>query len=258
MDPYSISCNWLPQFFYSKAVFRLTHLFFFMIWFYPMLMSCFLCFSISPFKFSLKFPSPSLPLPHHLLSCLYPLTAWVDVALLLFFFFLDGGSVGEGALMVVSKGEKRASETKRGCLRTRQAGNASLPGLSPQSLFLCYPGSPHQIEPDSITALFAIYPSCPSFCLSPVYALLFKDFSLFSASSNLFTLSWMVVVPFVLSLAILHTTFQLSVRETRTYPFVHRQEWTLQNFFLWMILMRDAQEARSFMIFSIFCEQREN
>lgn len=46
-------------------------------------------------------------------------------------FFGAVGSERGGGGLAVRRGEKRASKTKRGCLRARQAGNASLPGLSP-------------------------------------------------------------------------------------------------------------------------------
>lgn len=78
---------------------------------------------------------------------------------------VDGGGGGEGGL-AVSRGEKRASKTKRGCLQARQAGNASLPGLSPSHCSLAILPAHTRLNltaPLSHGSPLVICPSSPSF-----------------------------------------------------------------------------------------------
>ena len=87
---------------------------------------------------------------------------------------VDGGGGGGGGL-AVSRGEKRASKTKRGCLQARQAGNASLPGLSPSRCSLAILPAHTRLNltaPLSHGSPLVICPSSPSLCLSLHYALL--------------------------------------------------------------------------------------
>lgn len=74
----------------------------------------------------------------------------------------------------MSGGEKRASKTKRGCLQARQAGNASLPGLSPSHCSLAILLAHTRLNltaPLSHSSSLFICPSSPSFCLSLYYTL---------------------------------------------------------------------------------------
>lgn len=86
-----------------------------------------------------------------------------------------GGWVGAwtGWGLAVSRGEKRASKTKRGCLQARQAGNASLPGLSPSHCSLAILPAHTRLNltaPLRHGSPLVICPSFPSLCLSLHYA----------------------------------------------------------------------------------------
>lgn len=97
--------------------------------------------------------------------------------------------------LAVSRGEKRASKTKRGCLQAKQAGNASLSGLSPSHCSLAILPAHTRLNltaPLSHSSPLVIYPSSPSFCLSLlIYCLFFYSFdrvpnSFLVASSYMF------------------------------------------------------------------------
>lgn len=72
----------------------------------------------------------------------------------------------------MSREEKRARKTKRGCLQAKQAGNASLPGLSPSRCSLAILPAHTRLNltaPQSHSSPLAIRPSSLSFCVCLYY-----------------------------------------------------------------------------------------
>lgn len=96
--------------------------------------------------------------------------------------FLGGGVCGCGGGEWLSRGEKRASKTKRGCLqRSRQETQVSQD--SPQSLLLGRSTGPHQIGPDSPTE--PRQPACYTHLYSFVCMCFYYYFSIALSSSNI-------------------------------------------------------------------------
>lgn len=135
------------------------------------------------------------------------------------------------------EGEKKASKTKRGCLPARQAGNASLPGLSPSRCSLAVLPAHTRLKltaPRSRGSPCAVCPSSPSFCLSLCYTLL--SFIIFITRSLRFAVNLFPSFTYKIcfcTVTCTFTAFQIWVGETRTSLVICRQEralsWNTQS-----------------------------